>query len=102
MHRVLLDALVMTMLALSAPHKPTCNSHTRGHLWPPDSGKKAGAAVEVCTVRTWRYRWEPVTVSYADLLRESSRKGKTGHGAASANPLPETTAASGDVGSSPE
>lgn len=68
------EAILMTMLAVHA-ERPACNAETSGAIWPRTV--HAGVPMEVCTLRVWKYRWTPVTVSYPDLVREAdSRRGK--------------------------
>lgn len=67
------------MLAAAAP-KPACNAGTRGQIWPAGGSYAPGTTLEVCTMKVWKFRWEPVTVSYQDLVRaaESRMQGKEG------------------------
>lgn len=56
--------------------KPECNSANRGEVWPARKDQTSASAVEMCTLRRWRYRWERVTVSLSELTKDAERKGK--------------------------
>ena len=56
--------------------KPACTAANRGDLWPAREDQKSAEVVEMCTLHRWRYRWERITVSFAQLTKDAERKGK--------------------------
>ena len=53
--------------------KPPCNAQNRGKLWPKEAGRHTAAGpVEMCLMRLWRYRWQPLTVDVSQLRSESA------------------------------
>jgi hypothetical protein len=70
-------AVLMLAACLQAeqPVRPTCNREHRGQLWPEQKSKQPCRAIEICTMRRLRYRWEPLTVHVSQLPRDPKRKG---------------------------
>jgi hypothetical protein len=67
------------------PAKPRCTGKIRGTLWPEaaNTDHKAlqraarSGKLEVCAATTWRYRWQPMTVTVTQLAEARSRHGKS-------------------------
>ncbi len=62
--------------------KPRCTAKLRGQFWPEQANSDPGLVsrlirtgqLEICTVRVWRHRWEPLTVTVSQLAKESGPK----------------------------
>jgi hypothetical protein len=72
----LLSLVVLLVPCLAAENaKPQCNAKSRGTLWPAQANTDPAAArkalrcgeLQMCTAGTWKYRWEPMTVSVSQL-----------------------------------
>lgn len=69
---MVIPAAAFCMLAQS-PERPACGKENRGQIWPASRQQNPCVQTEVCTAKRLQYRWEPVTVSYAQLSK--SHKG---------------------------
>ena len=71
--------LVALLLALPSygqepdARKPLCTKQNLGMLWHDTDAASPRAAVEICSVAAWRYRWKPATVDVSELLRKARR-----------------------------
>jgi len=82
--------LVPVLMAVSCwaqddqAQKPVCNEENRGMLWPERiSGDHV--PVEMCSLKSKKYQWRPLTVDFSELLKSAkSRHGKGPLAAASA------------------
>lgn len=62
--------------------KPKCTRKLRGEMWPaaansdPTALQRAARSgkLEVCAATAWRYRWQSMTVTAAQLAREYARR----------------------------
>lgn len=65
--------------------KPKCNKQVHGRFWPDEANQDPKLAqtlaktgeLELCVIRRWRYRWEPMTVRLRDLLDKRDRKARS-------------------------
>ncbi len=70
-----LIVLLVPCMAAAENAKPQCNAKNRGSLWPAQANTDPAAArkalrcgeLQMCTAGTWKYRWEPMTVSLSQL-----------------------------------
>lgn len=49
--------------------KPVCNSENRGMTWPERISGHDHVPVELCSVKSKKYQWRPLTVDYSDLVK---------------------------------
>jgi hypothetical protein len=67
--------LVPVLLAVSCwaqddqAQKPVCNSENRGMTWPERISGHDHVPVEMCSVKSKKYQWRPLTVDFSDLLK---------------------------------
>jgi len=67
--------LVLVLIAVSCwaqddqAQKPVCNSQNRGMLWPERISGHDRVPVEMCSVKSRKYQWRPLTVDFSDLLK---------------------------------
>lgn len=60
------------------PAKPVCSAKIRGQFWPNEANHSPAAIrtlaqsgkLELCAARMWKFRWESLTINYADLLKK--------------------------------
>jgi hypothetical protein len=76
--------LALLLLATAAcyaeePKKPRCNGKSEGLFWPEEANTDRIAAgrlsrcgaLEVCVLRGWRYKWQPLSVHVSQLGKKS-------------------------------
>lgn len=80
-----------TVAADDLAEKPACSARRSGEFWPIAANRSQqnfyqsshDGRLEVCTYGTYhgwyRYHWEPLTVSYPDLLKETKDKQSRRH-----------------------
>jgi hypothetical protein len=62
--------------------KPRCTAKVQGRYWPERANSDAQLAatlarsgeLEMCVVRVWKHRWEPLTVHVSQLGKGHGRK----------------------------
>ncbi len=70
--------LLSALPCFAAEGKPPCNAGNRGMVWPPaGTALFAGRceAIEMCSLGTWKYAWQPLTVHVSRLGKH--RAGET-------------------------
>ena len=69
--------LVPVLMAVSCwaqddtEQKPVCNSENRGMTWPERISGHDHVSVELCSVKSKKYQWRPLTVDYSDLVKSA-------------------------------
>ena len=86
LHRIAsLMALAILLLGLCLAQedgKPRCTAKLRGRFWPEAansdrnlvSNLALSGQLEMCVVRVWKHRWDPLTVNTAQLAKEREQK----------------------------
>jgi len=101
--RLMLSSILLVAAGIAqetpAPdaERPACNAANRGKVWPETSTRDACHPTVLCTLNVFRYRWEPMTVSYSQLAKHSKTKppcesnatAATATAAPAASPTPE-------------
>ena len=90
-HVLILSFLLSLAGFAQQPEKPRCNAEIRGQFWPDEANHNPKIArtlaktgkLELCTVRTWRHRWEPVTVTLSDLIKKRDQRNRAKNGGTS-------------------
>lgn len=90
LHRVIrwsaLAILLPGLCLAGQDRKPQCSAKLRGRFWPEQGNSDAKLAVtlardgklEICTVRVWKYGWEPLTVRVGQLAKGRGQKAPKG------------------------
>ena len=72
---MLTPLVIVAACAAEPAAKPPCNQRNQGMVWPDRDARSPGTEIQVCSLKVWKYRWEPVTVSVSCLGRNAKRRG---------------------------
>lgn len=80
--QVLLSLLLTSVAFGQSDDRPACNKANRARFWPDAANTDRAVlsratqegTLEMCTVSGWRYRWEPVAVTWKSLMEKSVTK----------------------------
>lgn len=65
--------LVIGSALADSAERPPCNARNRGAIWPERITSNSTVPILVCTASTFKYRWEPATVRFSELGKQSER-----------------------------
>ena len=77
-----LAALLSGLCFAQQDGRPRCTAKLRGRFWPEAANSDGkllstlarSGQLEMCVVRVWKHRWEPLTVNVTQLGKEREQK----------------------------